>query len=284
MVMQMTDVLRNDRKAYEESVNEQRRRRAAMLTEDHSWLTLAGRYWLKVGINRLGHAPENEIMLPNASTPDFAGVIRLEGNKIEFEAAPGVVFTSEGQSFTRRELHPANPSEADYITLGDLTLTVIQRAGEFFLRVWDKANPARRIFPGLRWYPIRPEYRITAQFVAYEPPRKLPIVNVVGMEFEVGSPGYVCFEWEGKPCRLVAEDAGDQLFFNFGDRTNGDATYGAGRFLYTDLPEDRAVILDFNLATNPYCAYTAYATCPLPFKENRLPVRIEAGEMDYLPA
>ncbi|RIK35804.1 MAG: DUF1684 domain-containing protein [Chloroflexi bacterium] len=267
--------------AYEESILAERRRREEMLLEDRSWLTLAGLYWLQPGENRFGQSPENDIVLPGDETPARAGSFYLEDEQTTLAVAPGVSITHNGQTVTHLVMKPDSTGEPDFIELGDLTMVLLQRGQRFGIRLWDKASPVRQAFTRLRWYPIHPEYRITAQFVAYDPPRLLPIADVLGDETLRPSPGYVHFIWQGQECRLEAEARGDRLFFNFRDLTNDDTTYGAGRFLYAEPPAGGIAILDFNLATNPYCAYTDYATCPLPPAQNRLPVRIEAGEMRF---
>lgn len=267
--------------SYEMSIEAARGERAQMLLGDRSWLTLAGLDWLQPGENRFGRAPENDIVLPGEETPPFAGAFWLEDGQTTLKVAPGVVMAANGQPVTELVMRPDTSAEPDFVELGGLTMVLLQRGKRFGIRLWNEASPARRLFTGLRWYPVRPEYRITARFVAYDPPHQLPIIDVLGDETLRPFPGYVCFTCQGQECRLEAEARGNKLFFNFGDLTNGDATYGAGRFLYADQPDGDLVALDFNLATNPYCAYTDYATCPLPPAQNRLPVRIEAGELRF---
>lgn len=267
--------------AYETSIQFARDKREEMLLADRSWLTLAGLYWLQPGENRFGRAPDNEIVLPGEETPPYAGAFWLEDGRTTLEVAPGVTMTANGQPVTGLVMQPDTSPVPDFVELGDLTMVLLVRGQRFGIRLWDKANPARQAFGGLRWYPVRPEYRITAHFFAYDPPRQLPVTDVLGDETLRPFPGCACFTWQGKECRLDAEARGDRLFFNFRDLSNAETTHPAGRFLYADLPENDTVVLDFNLATNPYCAYTAYATCPLPPPQNRLPIRVEAGEMRF---
>jgi uncharacterized protein (DUF1684 family) len=158
---------------------------------------------------------------------------------------------------------------------------VIERGGRFALRVKDPESARRRSFRGLDWFPVRESYRVTARFVPYEPPKAIPIANVLGTVEPMPSPGYVVFSLNGREFHLdpVLEDpAAKELFFIFRDETAGKQTYPAGRFLYADLPKDGRVVLDFNKAYSPPCAFTSFATCPLPPRQNRLDVRIEAGE------
>jgi uncharacterized protein (DUF1684 family) len=146
----------------------------------------------------------------------------------------------------------------------------------------DKESPLLKEFTGLRWFPVREEQRIEARFVPYTPPKKVPVPNVLGQVESLSSPGYAVVTVGGREVRLdpVLEEPGaTELFFIFRDETAKKETYPAGRFLYAAMPKDGKVVLDFNKAYSPPCAFTPYATCPLPPRQNRLPVRIEAGEM-----
>ena len=149
--------------------------------------------------------------------------------------------------------------------------------------MWDNNSPARKNFPGLGWFPVKDEYRITGAFVAYPEPKMIPIADVLGETTPTPSPGYVTFTVRGKEYRLEPVTEDNQLFFMFRDLTSGKQTYPAGRFLYANLPRNGKVVLDFNRAHNPPCAYTAYATCPLPPQQNSLAVRMEAGELNFKP-
>ncbi len=267
---------------YVTHIANQRQERAQDLLKDIGFLTLAGLFWLQEGNNRFGTDPANEIVLPPGSAPSYAGLFSFNEGQITVQAAPGVkITTSNGSGVTSMKLRADQSGAPDYLHLGNLTMLILQRGERCALRLYDKENPARQHFSGLRWYPIQPTYRITADFVAYDPPKVLPITEVIGYTYDAPSPGYARFEWEGRAYELDAQARGNRLFFNFRDATNGDNTYGAGRFLYTDLPQEERVVLDFNQATNPFCAYTPFATCPLPPRQNRLDFRVEAGEMVY---
>jgi len=145
----------------------------------------------------------------------------------------------------------------------------------------DENNPARKNFAGARFFPINPAFRVKAKWIPNNPPRQVAIPTVLGTVIQMPSPGSVEFSLDGKTLQLspLLESPDDkELFIIFGDQTNAKGTYGAGRFLYTELPHDNEVTLDFNRAQNPPCAVTPYATCPLPPKENKLSVAIPAGE------
>jgi len=252
----------------DEEIAQWRRARAAALQAEGGWLTVAGLFWLHEGANSFGKDADNEIALPDG--PAHAGVFELRAGKVSV--------TMNGES-ARRELWP---DSADAVKVGRLSLFVIQRGDRLGIRLKDPENPARKEFHGLDYFPVSEAYRVTARWVAE--PREIPVLNVLGQTEPSHSPGYAEFTIGGKQLRLypiLEEPDAQELFYIFRDQTSGKETYAAGRFLYSALPKDGRVVLDFNRAVNPPCAFTAYATCPLPPVENRLPVRIEAGEKKY---
>jgi len=163
---------------------------------------------------------------------------------------------------------------------------VIERGGRYGIRLKDRESALLKEFGGLRWFPVREDYRVEARFVPHASPMKIAVPNILGQVEELPSPGYAAFTIGGREVRLdpVLEEPGaTELFFIFRDQTTGKQTYPAGRFLYAPMPKDGRVTLDFNKAYSPPCAFTPYATCPLPPKQNRLSVRIEAGELTGKP-
>jgi uncharacterized protein (DUF1684 family) len=243
------------------------------LKADDGWLALTGLHWLKEGVNRFGADQASDIVLPGLGSQ--AGTIQVRDKR--------VIVQLSGEKIPR-ELKPDIPGPPDVLALGDLQMRVLLRNQRYALRVHEKTSPARRQFQGLRWYPVKEAYRLTARFVSYPKPRPISIATVLGYSEEMQSPGYAVFRVRGYEWHLQPVLSGDQLFFIFRDGTSGRATYGAGRYLYADLPKDGQVILDFNKAISPPCAFTSYATCPLPPMQNHLRVRIEAGEMNPQPA
>ena len=266
---------------YHNELLTQRAERAQQLLGDRSWLTLAGLFWLQAGKNTVGAAPHHPVVLSSAAIPADVGVIEVAQDTITLQVAPGVVVTHNGTPIQELLLQHDMTGHPDYVTIDTLTFLIIKRGVRYAVRLYDTANPARQRFPGLSWYPINPALRIVADYVPHSPPRTLDIVTGSGDITPSVNPGAVYFTIDGHDCSLEAEDRGSKFFFNFRDLTNRETTYGAGRFLYTDVPVNGKVTLDFNQATNPYCAYTPYATCPLPPAPNRLPVPIEAGEKRY---
>ncbi len=251
----------------------------ADLKKDNGWLTLAGLFWLKEGRNTFGTRADNDIVLPEGSAPEKTGAFLFHGGKTRLVMNSGAALMVNGRPATAEmELKPDTTGEPDRITTGRLRMLVIRRGSRYGIRLWDNASSVRRDFRGAQWFPIQEGFRVTAQFTSYAQPKMIPILNVLGDTEQNPSPGFATFELEGKTCHLEPLLEGDHLFFIIKDLTSGKETYPAGRFLYTSLPKDGKVVLDFNKAENPPCAFTAYATCPLPPKQNHLPAAVTAGE------
>ena len=251
---------------YQDEIAAWRKQREASLQAAGGWLSVAGLFWLHDGANTFGTGADNEIVLPVG--PARAGAFELRDGK--------VTVTMDGAT---RELWP---DSADLAKVGRLSLFVIQRGQKFGVRLKDPESQYRREFHGLEVYPAKEEYQVTAKWVAEA--SKIPILNILGQTEEMQSPGYAVFRLQGNEFRLrpvLETPDAQELFFIFRDQTSGKETYGGGRFLYAAMPQDGKVVLDFNKAYNPPCAFTPYATCPLPPPENRLAVRVEAGEKKY---
>jgi uncharacterized protein len=272
--------------AYARQIQAWRGERLQRLTADGGWLTVAGLFWLKPGANRFGSDAANDIVLPPASAPARAGVFVLEAGHVRVEVRPGVAVTMAGKPVGRGTLRSdAGGATPDVLSLGALTLQIIDRGGRLGVRLKDMNSPARAKFKGLRYFPIDPRYRVVATFVPHGQAVSIDVPTVLGTVERMASPGTVSFTLPGAPggapLRLdaVLEPGETQLFFIFRDGTSGKSSYGGGRFLYADPPVDGKLVLDFNRAYSPPCAFTPHATCPLPPANNRLAVPIEAGEM-----
>ncbi len=276
-----------EEETYLAEMEQMRRERTAALVADRSWLTLAGLYWLQPGENSFGTAPTNALLLPGQQGPAHAGTFTFTNGTTTLHGEPGVMLQVNGNVVGESVLQDDMSGSPDLVTLGNFSMILIKRGERYGIRLYDTNSPIRQAFIGLDWYPVDPTYRIEAAFIPYEPARLIAYGNVLGDTIEEECPGAVEFTWQGVRCRLDALARGDKFFFNFHDATNGATTYGAGRFLYTEgvqyaeAGKAGTVIVDFNQTTNPYCAYTAYATCPLPPSQNCLPVRIEAGERKF---
>ena len=236
------------------------------LKADRGWLAVSGLSWLKEGETTVGSGEGNGVRL--ADGPKAWGAIARTGTR--------VLLRPEGGAF--REITTSDPP----FQIGRAWIQLIRRSELLGLRVWDPGNPRKLAFPGLEWYEVKADHRVRARLVAAPAPTTVRIANVLGQVDDFISPGVVEFEFEGKKLQLTPvfeTPAKDELFYIFKDGTSAKTTYGAGRFVYSALPDkDGMVVLDFNRAYSPPCACTDFATCPLPPPQNRLAVSIEAGE------
>ena len=270
----------SDPAAYRKEVETWRQERLKSLKREDGWLTLVGLYWLKPGENRFGSDPGNPVILPAGKAPAVAGTLTVAGDAVRLAVQPGVALTADGKPATPGITVSADAGgKPTILQLGSLSFYLIKRGDRLGVRIKDKTSPMLANFKGIDEYPIQPEWRVVARFEPYKD-KKIPIANIIGQVEDTPSPGAVVFERQGKTYRIDALVGGPEggLFLVFGDQTNGKETYGAGRFLDTDPPKDGKVIVDFNTAYNPPCAFTAFATCPLPPAENKLALRVEAGE------
>jgi uncharacterized protein (DUF1684 family) len=267
--------------SYVAEIEKWRRTREENLKKDDGWLTVAGLFWLEPGNNRAGTASSNSVVLPPGSAPPRIGNFFFKDGNVKFTAEPGVEVTSSGKRVQTLEMRSDVPGPADIITVKGLSMFVIKRGERFAIRLRDTNSSFRREFTGLHWFPVDEAWRITAEFVPYNPPKQIPVLDITGNTERQPCPGYAVFQIDRKQYRLEPVAEGDRLFFIFRDQTAGKETYPAGRFFYSDAPRDGKVVLDFNKAYNPPCAFTPYATCPLPPAQNRLAVRIPAGELVY---
>jgi uncharacterized protein len=270
-----------DPAAYAKEIEQYRAQRVAELKSETGWLTLIGLFWLKDGENRFGSDLKNEIVLPKAKVKPLTGKLILKEGVVRLEAPLQSGLTSQNQPVTSLELKTDADGKPTIFNLGSLTFQIIKRGDKFALRVRDRQSSDRANFTGIESYPADLKWRVEAQFERYDPPKPLAIMNVLNMESDERSPGAVRFEVDGKTYRLDAVSERDEprLFMIFADQTNGRETYGAGRYLYVDPPDSSGrVVIDFNKAYSPPCAFTNFATCPLPPDQNRLPLSIHAGE------
>ena len=268
---------------YRRQIEAWRAGRLGRLTSDTGWLTVVGLFWLEPGKNAVGGDPGNRVVLPAGKAPAYAGTLDRAGDAVTFHAAPGAGVTSGGKPVASLALRADVDGEPTILSTGTVSFFVIRRGDRLGVRVRDSDSAARRAFHGIRSYAVDPRWRVEARFEPYAPPRKIAIPTILGTTELEESPGALVFELSGKTYRLdpVLETGETDYFVIFADRTNGTDTYGAGRFVYAPPPVGGRTVIDFNKAYNPPCAFTAYATCPLPPPQNRLPVRVEAGEKTY---
>lgn len=294
--------------AWQSELADWRAQHAAELQKSDGWLALVGLEWLQPGGNSFGSAPDNRIHLP-ASAPAHIGSITLMGSTITLvppaSRQPGNSsitadccfprgFLVDGKQATDNETitlptDPDSDAKNPRLTIGSLLMYVIKRGDRYALRIKDSKSAALIGFHGLNWYPANPKYRVTARWIPYVPPKTTTLATLIGTHYSQPVPGAAEFTLFGKKYRLepVIEDPAEaKLFFILRDTTSKTTTYGACRFLYTGYPanglkQPGELVLDFNKIENPPCAYTPYATCPLPPAGNRLPVPLPAGEKRY---
>jgi uncharacterized protein (DUF1684 family) len=247
-----------------------------------NYVTIAGLHPLKPGVNTAGSRTDHDIVLPESTPPTLGRFIR-EGQTVHFEPEPGArVLLRDKPVTTAIELHDDSTKEVDELVVGDVRI-VVHRSGENrTIRVRDPNGKPAREFAGFAWFPIDPTYRVTGRMIRDAKPRQLKVLNTYNDADEYLSEGVVEFTLSGKTLRLRPfTTRPGRLYFVFRDASSGQETYETARFLYSDLREDGTTVLDFNMAYNPPCAFNPYTTCPIPLKENRLPVKILAGEKAY---
>ncbi len=265
------------------SHDEWRAERTAELTKPDGWLSLIGLHFLKPGANTVGRAAGNDVVLAQGPARFGVATVGPEG-KVRFEIAVGLDAKVDGRLIGSVDLQlGAGAVKPTLVTCGTVSFFVIERGGKMALRVRDSAAARRARFAGLDYFPLDPAWRIAARWVAFEKSRMIPLVNILGQTSPALVPGKAVFERHGMTMELLAidEGPGEPLFFVIADATSGKETYAAARFIYAEAPKDGVIILDFNRAENPPCAFTPFATCPLPPKENRLPLAVTAGEKTY---
>ena len=264
------------------ALNTFRADREVTLKRDTGWLTVAGLHFLNQGDNRVGSDPANDIVLDFASVPKHVGVITVNGTAVRIRAAEGQTLLINDVVKTESELHGAfDKQPVDTLQFGPVSFFVHYSGPRLALRVRDQASALRTNFRGLRWYEPNPSYRTVGTFQPYAEKKVVQIPNILGDIEPFNAIGTVTFELAGVRHTMEAWGNPKSLWFVFRDQTSGRETYPSARFLYTPPVEDGKVVIDFNFAQNPPCAYNPYTTCPLPPAQNRLAIAIEAGEKKY---
>ncbi len=262
-----------------------RARRVAQLAAPDGWLALVGLEWLRPGPNRIGTAPDNDIVL--AVGPAHLGTITLADDRARLRVAPGIEATFDDTRRAEAELRDdaGGGGQPTVVRFGTASLALIARDGRKGVRLRDSEAATRTQFRGLDYFPLDPTWRVEAAWVPAETARTLPIPTTLGASRERPVLGKAVFVRGGRRHELIAVgERADAISFVLADRTSGVETYGGARFLTPDHAGDGGLILDFNKATNPPCAFTPFATCPLAPPENRLDLRIVAGEKNYAGA
>ncbi len=268
-----------DPAAHDAEIMEWRAGRLERLLKPTGYLTQVGLFWVEDGTYSIGSDPGNAIRLPETAAA-YVGDIIVNGGEVRMTVKDGVGVMHEGNAVRDIVLPPDTSGEFVMVELGSIGWSAIERAGKLAIRVRDFEHPWIETFGPLPYYDINPKWRVTATLNRYDEPRVISVNTVIeGFQQNPTSPGTATFTVDGVQYELEAQLSGDRLFFMFGDETNRGETYGAGRYLFADAPgEDGRFTLDFNRSYSPPCAFNDFSTCPLASPQNRLAVRIEAGE------
>ena len=269
---------------YVAQINEWHQKRVERLTSKTGWMSLAGLFWLKEGENTFGADSSNNIIFPPDKAPNFMGTFVLENGTVRAKILPDVEVLLDSISVKDVAMKSDAEGEPTILSYGKLSWYIIKRSNDFAVRLRDSANPNIASFHGIKRYPVDSSWKIEATFESYNPQRSISVSTILGTVEEEPSPGALVFKIKNSVYRLdVIGNPDDESFFViFGDETNKDETYEAGRYIYVDNPSDNEkTIIDFNKCYNPPCAFTVFATCPFPPEQNYLPVKITAGEKRY---
>lgn len=268
---------------YHETMQNWHDEREAALKAPGGWLTLAGLFWLEEGNNSFGSDPGNDIVFPTGKAPGFMGSFLLKNGRISVELLPQANVTSNGRSVTHLELkHEAEEGGPTILEHGLLTWYIIKRGDLFAIRLKDLQSSYLAQFNGIGTYPWNPAWRVEATFVPYDPPKTVNVPTMLGTFTPTHVPGALVFNMGGQEHRLDVHHSLNHPSIVYADATTAKETYGGGRFLLIDqINPNGTTIVDFNKSINPPCAFSPFATCPLPTPENRLPIPIHAGELAY---
>ncbi|MBB6612870.1 DUF1684 domain-containing protein [Pontibacter sp. Tf4] len=277
-----TTATAEDPVAYKATIDTWHQERLKNLQKEDGWLALAGLFWLEPGENTFGSAPDNDLVFPDGKIAARAGTFVLADNKVRVKLNDEAAVLLDGKPVKEAIVFESDTAEAPKLNHGPLTWFVIKRGDKYGVRLLDTESDIRKNFTGIDRYEVDPNYKVQAKLEPNTTGRTIAITNIVGQTSQEETPGALVFTINGKQHKLDALKEGDELFLIFADKTNGHETYGAGRYLYTDLPDANGnVTIDFNKAYNPPCAFVTYATCPLPPKQNFLQIPIPAGEKTF---
>jgi uncharacterized protein (DUF1684 family) len=268
------------RDSYTKEIEKWRKQRLDSLTAPDGWLSLSGLFWLQAGDNTLGSSPENDMVYDYPGVPRHLGTFRYLDGKVLFITSPEVEITHKDQTVRTILMEDDHAGSPTRLSWHRTTWNLIRRGSRLGLRLRQLNHPRIRQLREIPVYPVDLKWRVSARFHSFTPPRSFQILSAVGTVEETLSPGRLQFYLKDKSLNLVVFPGGpDHFFLVMADLTSGKETYGGGRFLLIPRPgEDGTTTIDFNRAFNPPCVFTEYATCPMPIKENRLPVAITAGE------
>ncbi len=271
-----------DKATYEQTINQWHAQRISNLKKEDGWLALAGLFWLEPGENTFGSDSSNDLVFPQDKIAAKAGTFILADDQVVIKLPESPEILIDGKQAKEAIVFESDTVDAPKLTHGPLTWFVIKRGDKYAVRLLDVESEIRTKFTGIERYDVKPDWKLQARLEPNTTGRTIAITNVLGQTSQEETPGALVFTVDGKEYKLDALKEGEELFIIFADKTNGHETYGAGRYLYTSLPDENGnVTIDFNKAYNPPCAFVTYATCPLPPKQNFLPIAVPAGEKSF---
>jgi hypothetical protein len=264
--------------AYQASIETWKEQRLERLKSKTGWLNLAGLLWLEEGENSFGSDSTNQVVFPGKAAP-FCGTLILDNGTVSLMASKESGIMVKGNPVTTMELKDDSSDSTTLINQGDLAWYIIKRGDRYAIRLRDYTHPNLAKLDSIPSYPVQTEYVVEATLHPFDQPRTMEVATpVTGVTEEYQCPGELHFSMNGEDLVLHPFQSGQGYFLVIADETTGIETYGAGRFMYSTPDSTGRIILDFNKAYNPPCAFTPYATCPMPPRENFLPVAVEAGE------
>ena len=267
---------------YISEIQEWHSKRIENLKKENGWLNLVGLYWLKQGENKFGTDKTNDIVFPEGKAPSFIGSLFLKDSIVTIKVNEGVEVKSNGERVNSLELRNDTQRGVTVLELGSLRWFIIKRGEKYGVRLRDLDSELLKTFQGVETFPINSDWKFEAKLETYNPPKKVEVPNVLDMVDTAVVSAALTFEKDGVVYKLDPLDEGKQYFIIFADETSDSETYGAGRFLSVDKADSTGKIyIDFNKAYNPPCAFTKFATCPLPPKQNHLKLKITAGEKAF---
>ena len=274
-----------DPDAHRAEIEAWRQERLDRLVQPDGWPSLVALHWLEDEVETFGSSPEAELVLPGDDATIWGRFVVEEdaegGRRVRAKAEPDSGVTHAGEPVESLVLVADVEGEPTVLQRDAVQFYLIERAGELAIRAKDLAWLKQKGEPQIDSYPIDPGYRLEARFIPYDPPKMIPVVNILGQVEEVESPGAVEFELDGETYRLDGLRSADDMFLIVGDETNAESTYGGGRYMYVSPAADGTVVVDFNKLYNPPCVFTEFSTCELPPRQNKLPIELPVGEKMY---
>jgi len=267
-----------DEASYVKSIEEWQQQRLEKLKSKDGWLSLAGLLWLEEGENSFGSDSSNDIIFP-AKAAAFCGTLILNNESVALRVKEGVDISVEGSPVTEMGLSDDHSKNTTRLQQGDLAWYIIKRGERYGIRLRDHKHPRIDELDHIPSYPIQTGYVVEATLERFDKPKTMTVATPLeGFTESYECPGTLNFTINGQELKLHPFTSGKGYFLVIADETSGLDTYGAGRFMYATRGSKGRIILDFNKAYNPPCAFSPFATCPMPPRENFLPVAIEAGE------